>query len=405
MSGTEKPKEKELEIPEIGQVVLRQIVRTDLDQIRQLLKNKQLDSAGFASKVVFAQLSSPQFDFDKFSSIPVAQLAKVVEDLKRINPAVFGDSQKLMRSHDEQFKILKEDLVKRVSEVHRSNPIGDLNIAAIESSALTFLKNINSASQELAKAIRGPLKRIETTLTALQKNLNAWISSNSQIFQKLDSYWEAFERGSRVSRARVIAILDKYNWLATPSVPHSLLINLLLLDSEPRQTRAAVNRLFVDHFSKNNWTNLREMIDSWEGKAIRKERLNIIRNCARVVSSPPKETNAASVVLPALVAQIDGQMSDYLKIRGIEYQNLFGIKGRGRKKLFRENVSPLNDPDFHDLSMNLFLDVFLAYSHDDNRAAILYNRHEIMHGWSLHYGRKDYLIKTFLLLDFLAHLE
>ena len=63
--------------------------------------------------------------------------------------------------------------------------------------------------------------------------------------------------------------------------------------------------------------------------------------------------------------------------------------------------------ELYNLSRDIFLDVLLQGSKRDSSLKIPFNfnRHKIMHGESVRYGRKDYLIRAMMILDYLASLK
>ena len=58
-----------------------------------------------------------------------------------------------------------------------------------------------------------------------------------------------------------------------------------------------------------------------------------------------------------------------------------------------------------DLANDIFLNILFQRSQKGKPLAtpFSFNRHKIIHGESIKYGRKDYLIRAFMVLDLLAH--
>jgi hypothetical protein len=99
---------------------------------------------------------------------------------------------------------------------------------------------------------------------------------------------------------------------------------------------------------------------------------------------------------------MEGVWEDYLRNKGVTYKG-----GKERKEIFKK-IKTLIVPDkFDDIANNILLDVLFQESYKGRKLAtpFNFNRHKILHGENVRYGRKNYLIRAFLVLDFLAHLN
>ncbi len=205
----------------------------------------------------------------------------------------------------------------------------------------------------------------------------------------------------KIAEEKAATILEKYKWLVSPSLPMPIVFELMEIAIKPGRQDKAINKLFIDYFSLDNWRNLEMMAIEWKGR-IMKERLDIIIDCIYVLQeTKPRKINQTNVVLPAIIAQIDGVWEDYLQSKGITYNN-----SKDRKDKYNK-VKVIAFPDkLDDIADSIFLDILFQRSLKARKleTPFNFNRHKILHGENLRYGRKTYLIRAFLILDFLAHL-
>ena len=156
------------------------------------------------------------------------------------------------------------------------------------------------------------------------------------------------------------------------------------------------------------------MVTSWKTNSLLRKRMNILLDCVRTLKKTKgKNINLVNVILPTLIAQIDGFLTDYLKSKNIswdvDYDDLIG-KNRskiGRKSQFKKHRSIMSNDQCDDLANHVFLNILFQRSQKGKslKTPFNFNRHKIMHGENIEYGRKDYLIRAFLVMDFLASLK
>jgi hypothetical protein len=127
-----------------------------------------------------------------------------------------------------------------------------------------------------------------------------------------------------------------------------------------------------------------------------------------------KGINEANVVLPTLITQIDGALTDYLNSKGLQWDSDYDdwvdtrtgkVRKVGRKTQFKNAKPKVLTTPLDDLANDIFLNILFQRSQKGKPLAtpFNFNRHKIIHGESVRYGRKDYLIRAFMVLDLLAH--
>lgn len=202
----------------------------------------------------------------------------------------------------------------------------------------------------------------------------------------------------------VVPVLEKYKWFVTPSLPLPFVFYVVKEGRKRGRRDRDINRLFVDYFAAEDWRALRKMVDGWESNALFGKRLPILRDCVSVLRAAERgRFNAANVVLPTLLAQIDGLLSDYLDAKGVKRS----AKYREKKSQFRKLKSESLPAGLEERACFVLLEILYqqALPGVKLKTRFNFNRHKIMHGEVVRYGRKDYVIPAFLVLDHLAHLR
>jgi hypothetical protein len=176
--------------------------------------------------------------------------------------------------------------------------------------------------------------------------------------------------------------------------------------------RKIINRLYVDYYSSNNFEHLESLVDGWETNEIFKPRMKILRDCVFVMKNAKGKYNPSNIVLPTLIAQIDGILKEFMVQEGL----LFDVKKRKWKDKNGEVVywkewleDQTQNQELYDLTLanDIFLNTLFqkAYTGEPLGTPFTFNRHKIIHGEFLKYGRIDNTIRALLILDFLATLS
>ena len=193
------------------------------------------------------------------------------------------------------------------------------------------------------------------------------------------------------------------------------IFEVVKLDKKKGRQDKAVNGLFIKYFEAKNWQNLEGMVNDWKNKPLLKKRYKILADCVEVVKIASKKgVNGANVVLPTLITQIDGALTDYLNSKNIQWDCDYDdwidrktgkVKKIGRKTQFKNSKPKVLTTQLDDLANDIFLNILFQRSQKGKPLAtpFSFNRHKIIHGESIKYGRKDYLIRAFMVLDLLAH--
>lgn len=215
-------------------------------------------------------------------------------------------------------------------------------------------------------------------------------------------------------------ILEKYGWLLPPSIDMRIVGLINNLENKPGFHLKEINGLILEYYQRGNFKEIELMINNWESNKLFKKRIRILKDCLKILQlSKGKDTfNSANVIIPTLIAQIDGVLTDYAISKG------FNIKRYSEYKVFRElegykeniikkHKSSERFDSFVKLD-NLFKDMFLetlwgtAYPRQSPKTGYIhtrFNRHKIMHGEYVGYGSIYNVLRAFFLLDSISELK
>jgi len=421
-----------------GEVELKYISFGDLIFFAELL-DKTPDDKEFVVKVLYHQLIIPKVSLIKFSKIPDEQLIELARDFIRheehtfeyfeetTNAEFFTNFREAIKIYHQKrverlqtafgpminySKEILEDFNKRYAGIIQTTYISEL-IQTVSKIAEQFGKSQLHIADSLRPAIEQSQLVVHILSERLMPQINLWqkwIEQNRAIFDNYTRFWGKFQEQYRITEQEAILILRKYKWFMTPSLPLSFAFEAVKIGKREGNQRKAMNKLFVHHFSVDNFKNLENLVDKWEVNEIFKPRMKIFRDCVSGIRNSEGKYNPSNIVLPALIAQIDAIQQDFMEKNGLS----FDLRGRrwkdrggntvDRKTWFKNQT---NGQDMLDLANDIFLNILFQRSQPGQplETPFTFNRHKIMHGECLRYGRIDNTIRAFLILDFLATLS
>ena len=286
--------------------------------------------------------------------------------------------------------------------------------------------------EQTLKELKEYADRIEEQARLIEERLKRQINLQSEIFnpQALKVMQDAQNRAREIAEqfAPVFADMQKrvrehihyiqdtkpkalrackeYNWTISPHAPAYFIDKIASLTKQEKESKA-MDKLFIDFFERENWKIMGYFAQEWEKTPYFKDRIAIIKDCIGVLqSSDNQKVNVVNVILPTLIVQIEGIWVDFLRMKNPD-QLINRRTGYDNKKTRFEQATEYITDDFDKLARSQLLEgLFGSNFRNQGFQEILgFNRHEIIHAYNTGYGRKDYLIKTFLLIDFLTLLE
>lgn len=260
----------------------------------------------------------------------------------------------------------------------------------------TDIENISSSlCTNLLKIItqrNEPTNNLHKFLQDYHKNeaeqREKWAKLGKQIEE-----WQSYLRGDFFNA------LVKNKWFISPTLDLNILneaaANFKIKSHKNKKKKEGeiLEEYFIQKFSINNYELIKDLIIKWEEyKIINEPRMRIIQSCLKVLETQDLEV-ALDVIIPALVAQIEGIARDL----GWKKGNYEKFKKTLSKKL-KTDIGSINYMFF--VPAETFINEIL-YGHHPTSSENL-NRHNILHGNITDYNSLANLIRFFLTIDVLC---
>lgn len=427
----------------LGNIELKFISVGDIEFFEKNLA-KVKEEREFVSRLIHHQLVIPELAYIKFKKITENELRKIARDFVKYEKHTFKYFKEttdgeffrnfriaIQKYHKEELEKLRTSLRpmiesnKKIFEDFQKQWRGIIPqifeptsfISELVKKQAGFLRDIQKIQADAVLSFRPIIEQSQLTASiitdALRPQINFWqnwAEQNRKIFKEFGVFWSDFHSKYKVSEKEAIEILKKYKWFVGPSLPINFVFEVVKIGRKKGNQRGKINSLFVNYFSLNDYSNLEELVEGWQKNKIFQPRMRIFRDCVNVLKKADSKINPSNLVLPSLIAQIDGIQQGFMKTKGL----VFDIKSRKWKdkngseidwKMWFKNQT-LNK-DIMDLANDIFLNILFQKSQPGKplETPFTFNRHKIMHGEYLRYGRIGNTIRAFLTLDFLASLK
>lgn len=441
-------KNTKTKLESLGDVELKYISSDDARGFEDLLW-KELPDRKFTVQILFYQLVKPRIDFNDFEKISDQELEELgIAFVKNEGYTFkyFQDTGNFFRDfkksivtwnekHIEEIKKTFAPIIKSTQETLKAF---DKNYFSIIQQALDgtsyvreTLQEIKNLSEQLRdtqfhfiESFKPIIEQYRLVSEIIKESLRPqidfwqrWAEINKSVFQNFSKYWTEFQQIYSIAEQKAVKVLQKYKWFITPSFPMPFILDVMELEKKKDRQDKSINKLFVNYFEAKNWQNLEMVVCRWKSNPLFKKRYKIITDCVEIIKLADKKgINGANIVLPTLITQIDGILTDFLNSKGISWDCDYDdwvdsksgkVKRIGRKTQFKNTVPKILTTQFDDLASDIFLNILFQKSQKGKPLAtpFNFNRHKIIHGENIKYGRKDYLIRAFMIIDFLAHLK
>lgn len=422
-----------------GEFELSAISGNDAKFIYNLLEEVE-DPREFTVQLLYNQIVIPEIDISQFKDIPENELMELARTFIKeeynlseyfiettdgeffsnfrdaIDKYFFQISKTLLNSVNSlrNFALDYSNLVKTIdltSMIPKFN-LTPLLIPKISLPNLNDMVNRSLIGPNSLIASAGLLNSISNTIyKSLIPQIDIWsdwTSRNRSIFQNFDQQWQKFEDKYKIAQEEAIKCLKKYKWFMTPSLPINFIFMAIKICRRGGNQNKHMNKLFIDYFFDDNFAELENLVEKWKNKKIFSRRMKVLRDCVSALKYAENKFNPSNVVIPTLIAQIDGIQKEFMLKNGITYKKKGGLKdadGHGVK--WEDWYADLTrDDELLDSANNIFLTILFqeAGRGRNMENPFTFSRHKIMHGEYSVYGRKANTIRAFLILDFLASL-
>jgi len=253
------------------------------------------------------------------------------------------------------------------------------------------------------KQVSNEITRLIARQSNILKSLQIRLNQPEKSFKKIIEHWRIFNDRFKISEKEAISLLKKYNWFITPNMDVRVAFEVLSLDKKQELNAKKVNSIFINYFQYNNWTTLEDIVNTWKKNIFIKNRFKIIHDCFVLIKSNEKKNiNPSNLIIPVLLSQIDGILNDYLAKKNIKKVHYSDKKKGLKNELSNKLVLDLSYP-----ALDFLLNKLFQESTAGKQLTIPFylNRHKILHGETLRFGRIEHSIRCFMIIDFLSNLE
>lgn len=398
-------------------IKLRNVVFNDIVKIFEILHEEEKENYNIFLEILHNQLIEPKISLAEFKKLPEENLIKIGKVFIENEDYIFKnfkDTGDFYKDFVTAIKIIEKQQLEYIGKIVGSfKPV----IEEASQAASRILENLPLARmiEQITRTGENVSRVLEVAgrhVIALNDIYQKWIVQHKHIFENIGKYWTGVWDKYSIAENQATPVLKKYKWFVAPSMSTDIIFYVMQLNKKQGRQDKAINKLFINYFSNNNWQNLEEMVESWNNCPIMRKRLKILKDCVQTLKKVPSQSiNISHIILPVLIAQIDGILTDYLNSNNIPWQCNYDdfiqqgqVRRVGRKSQFRINSPRVLTTQLDDIAKIVFLDILFQSSRQPVNTPFNFNRHKIMHGESVKFGRKDYLIRAFMVLDFLAHL-
>jgi hypothetical protein len=427
-----------LESDTLGSIELRHIRLGDLVFIEQNI-DKIKDEKEFVCRLMHNQMYSPKLDYSDFVKISDNELRIIAREFIKENSRFFdhfketsdadfyANFRNSIKKHlDEEKKKLEESLaplgrtfdnfLKHYEPLIGRSLIQDSFVSELSRSAAAISKQWTESVARIAESMRPAIEQIAASASAIEnlvkpqiESWQRWADQNKRLFENIRSQWDSFQTKYSISEAEAIRILKKHKWFVSPSLPIAFVFEVVRIGKKKGNRRSEINGLFVSYFCSDNYRELETLINSWKSNPLFKPRMKIFRDCIHGLKRAKAGCNPSNYVLPTLIAQIDGIQQEYMEKRGLTLASKGKWKDASGKEIDWKTwyKAQTANQDMMDVANDIFLNILFQKSQRGKplETPFTFNRHKILHGENVSYGRIDNTLRAFLLLDFLASLK
>jgi hypothetical protein len=199
------------------------------------------------------------------------------------------------------------------------------------------------------------------------------------------------------------ALCIRYGWCFTPDFPFQTLFTSALQLKAEKRPKHVLDRLIRDHLIRDNFQQLRAIVTNVAtSPALGLQRSKILADCLRVLPSHGiGRFNAANLLVPTLMTVIDGVIGDFAR-RSLSLDNWHVKNGKPRVKAALRQVAYAFDEPAFDLIFDVVFST--AWGSQTPASGRRFNRHNIVHGNWLAFGRMEYVLRAFLIISFLCYI-
>ncbi|MCE2504823.1 MAG: hypothetical protein J4G05_12350 [Chlorobi bacterium] len=304
-------------------------------------------------------------------------------------------------------------------KVKKEQPLDYEGLREISRLIQEAAKQGNSDAGKILKAIVDEGYRIVTAVskavTAVFEAFRKWKEENIEQIQEaivdLVKAGKCFLDEEEKEHTSIYQVFREHDWPVPMHMQYGKAQQIIELTQLSNQPRSTLNKLMIEYFESEGHNTLQLYANGWDRSPVwDATRGKILMDCIHTMSIAKKTYNPSNVVVPTLISQIEGIRNQYLIYQGCQilpFNKFLDQSGNKSdwKSLLRSSTPDNSDED--DIACELLLDILFKEAHTKVRLPSRndLNRHKILHGESVRYGRRDIAYRFFLILDYLLMLR
>ncbi len=285
---------------------------------------------------------------------------------------------------------------------------------------LVSSEKANLRIQEAFNQVAKTIVQHQVAMDEIASNANQAFLQQINLIQeeqarKLSVIWETFKQNldrAEIESSEISDLMVQARFWFPPSGSLGIIHAIRKLKDETKATPESVRQIIVDYYEKENFSNLKSMIDDWRENPYFSNRMHIITDVLEAHID-----GKFTLSIPALLPLVEGILTDIVGRRATRAEGIGNWAGAAIEKMysdsFRESskdaviafitgssVYESIDPVFFTPSA---FPTWLA-NHGLEGKQIL-QRHAILHGVQTDYDSKENSLRAFLILDVLSWLK
>ena len=341
-------------------------------------------------------LAIPAFNFDKlFAGMAHFQITSQIvtsypefERLQRQLAGIALVNSQWQGQMAELAQAINQSAILRIQEVFQAS-----------SAVVDISRSIVALNEAVFQRIRSITKDFDNFTRALTANL-AVFDITTRFFEQLDIF--RFIREHAAEEEAAIEAFQDAGWPIAPSMPRTLIRRIVAFHQQGRVRYASQS--ILGYYRRNECTRLAETVEHWRDHPLFASRMSIIEDALWA-----HRQRRYTLSVPALMAQIEGVMSEYVVVNGLP------VKLGKISQVYEAVVGDPMDRDVatwaiaETLLYQLRTNTYLPTPFEDELARSIprrhCTRHTVLHGIMPGYDRESHSLRAFLLLDALSVLR
>lgn len=272
-------------------------------------------------------------------------------------------------------------------------------------------------------------------LGRIAAKLRIWIEANEPVLarslaevQRLSKELKRYRQRPSVPENETypywLEFFQRHRWGIAHNMEAGFLRHAVQTAEQSGNPGATLGRIITEFYLEDDCRELSGLVDSWKNTPVMKDRnrYKILKDTVAALRLRSSRFNAANLVVPTLICQIEGAIHDYCASKGLVntwrgYRDSDG-KLKKRSQVLQETLflhalyeqhpyMPRRRTEYDDMSTALLRDILYRNAHPGEPLETWggLNRHKILHGEVTSYGRIDNAVRCYLMLDYICMLR